>query len=434
MLHLDFLMINNGGCDPFHYIKGNGGLGYKPNAHYMHGLGYDYYNNIDGSGFPRMIGGVISNEEEVRERIKELQSEKELEGQMDKIRKGISEIENNKYYDPDEEKKDLETLRELWEQANNKLVNVVIRDEKIKELQDKKSQKIQKGFFDTTVNDMLSQGEDDGYHYFQNQKLLHPDKTKNNPNGIAWENVQNEKENKKTVSRYTNDMSDIKPVANELEHILEPNDKYVEELLKRLGDNDLLPSQTIPFDSHNDEYFIEKKNYIHTKTKKGRKLDIDNMKNIFNLHRKGLSPEEIEQKYINEGEEIPTVLISEGKLTGLDKNNNKAPMYAKFSSDHKGNKYISEIMLHKNFIADKNNQLKYIPKNKPISIWEGKRGLIYDILLDNTRIIYNPLKDSNIKLKNNGSLDTSHYEKIKDNGEIFIKVPITRVNMSKIRI
>jgi len=130
-------MINNGGCDPFHYIKGNGGLGYKPNAHYMHGLGYDYYNNIDGSGFPRMIGGVISNEEEVRERIKELQSEKELEGQMDKIRKGISEIENNKYYDPDEEKKDLETLRELWEQANNKLVNVVIRDEKIKELQDK---------------------------------------------------------------------------------------------------------------------------------------------------------------------------------------------------------------------------------------------------------------------------------------------------------
>jgi len=51
-------MINNGGCDPFHYIKGNGGLGYKPNAHYMHGLGYDYYNNIDGSGFSRMIGGM----------------------------------------------------------------------------------------------------------------------------------------------------------------------------------------------------------------------------------------------------------------------------------------------------------------------------------------------------------------------------------------
>jgi hypothetical protein len=48
--HLDYLMISNGGCDPFHYIKGNGGLGYKPSPPFMHGLGYDY-NLIDGSGF-----------------------------------------------------------------------------------------------------------------------------------------------------------------------------------------------------------------------------------------------------------------------------------------------------------------------------------------------------------------------------------------------
>lgn len=43
-------MISNGGCDPFHYLQGRGGLGYKPSPPYMHGLGYDY-NLIDGSGF-----------------------------------------------------------------------------------------------------------------------------------------------------------------------------------------------------------------------------------------------------------------------------------------------------------------------------------------------------------------------------------------------
>ena len=55
--HLDYLMISNGGCDPFHYLKGRGGLGYKPSPPYMHGLGYDY-NLIDGMG---INGGTIKD-------------------------------------------------------------------------------------------------------------------------------------------------------------------------------------------------------------------------------------------------------------------------------------------------------------------------------------------------------------------------------------
>ena len=43
--HLDDLMIINGGCDPYHYLKGHGGLGYKPSQHYPHGVG------ILGRGF-----------------------------------------------------------------------------------------------------------------------------------------------------------------------------------------------------------------------------------------------------------------------------------------------------------------------------------------------------------------------------------------------
>lgn len=50
MLSNDLIMMYNGGSDPFHWLKGNGGLGYKPSPHFMHGLGYDYHG-IDGSGF-----------------------------------------------------------------------------------------------------------------------------------------------------------------------------------------------------------------------------------------------------------------------------------------------------------------------------------------------------------------------------------------------
>ena len=45
--HLDYLMLDNGGCDPFHYMTGNGGLGYKPHEPYIHGVGsiFNSYKN-----------------------------------------------------------------------------------------------------------------------------------------------------------------------------------------------------------------------------------------------------------------------------------------------------------------------------------------------------------------------------------------------------
>jgi len=45
--HLDYLMLDNGGCNPFHYLKGNGGLGYKPHEPYIHGIGsgFNSYKN-----------------------------------------------------------------------------------------------------------------------------------------------------------------------------------------------------------------------------------------------------------------------------------------------------------------------------------------------------------------------------------------------------
>ena len=542
MLHLDYLMISNGGCDPFHYIKGNGGLGYKPSAHFMHGLGYSH-DWMDGSGFisyknkfntshdfpkdqshtldeisklsgyskkglqtiyNKGIGAYHTNPQSVRPQVKspeqwamarvyaainpksgahkvdkshlkglgfdkefpeinEIISEENPVAIKDLLLKDFNPIEDIAFDNSRDIIKETNQINDWLEFYDNltkkERFNYLTEEDKIKlkekaeaileyrkyvdylkenafegEEKAKKQfkKKFTKPFFDTTVNEMLTQDPFDGYNYFQNQKKLHPDETKNEPNGIAWEKVQNEPENKKAVSRYTGDKSNVRLFSSELQDILEPTDEYVEKLLKRLNKNDLLPSQTIPFDSYNDKYFIEKKNYIHTKNSLGENLDLKEMKNVFNLHREGYSPEEIEKKYLIEGRKLPNILITKGKLTGLDVKGNRAPMYATFDTDKNGERFVSAIKLHKNFIAE-NGEPKYIPMNKPITIWEGNRGLIYDLLLDNTRVFYDPLKDPNLKLKNDGSFDTSHYKTTTSNNEEFIEVPLTRVNMSKIR-
>ena len=83
--HLDYLMISNGGCDPFHYLKGRGGLGYKPSPPYMHGLGYDY-NLIDGGGFG-MKGGMVYKSAETGKLTHELipNEDKEFDELIDEI-------------------------------------------------------------------------------------------------------------------------------------------------------------------------------------------------------------------------------------------------------------------------------------------------------------------------------------------------------------
>lgn len=463
MLHLDYLMISNGGCDPFHYIKGTGGLGYKPSPPFMHGLGYSH-DWMDGSGFKtnRVHLKGLGFDKEFPE-INEIISEENPVAIKDLLLKDFNPIEDIEFdnsRDITRETNQINDWLEFYDNLTKKeRFNYLTEEDKIKlkekaeamleyrnyvdylkenaiegEEKGKKQfkKKITKSYFDTNVNEMLTQHPYDGYNYFQNQKKLHPEET-NKSNGIAWEKVQNEPENKKAVSRYTGDKSNVRPVSSELQDILEPTDEYIKKLLPRLNERELLPSETIPFDSYNDKYFIEKKNYIHTNDYEGRILNIAEMKNIFNLHRKGLSPHEIEQIYIDKGKEIPTVLITKGKLTGLDKNGKRAPMYATFDTDKNGERFVSSIKLHKNFIAE-NGEPKWIPMNKPVTIWKGNRGLIYDLLLDNTRVFYDPLKDTNLKLKNNGSFDTSHYKTTTSNNEEFIEVPISRVNMSKIRI
>ena len=111
--HLDYLMISNGGCDPFHYLKGRGGLGYKPSPPYMHGLGYDY-NLIDGGGFG-MKGGMVYKSAETGKLTHELIPNEDKE--FDEL---IDEIEDSNNSD---EKKFNWYIKELGD-LNDELTNV----------------------------------------------------------------------------------------------------------------------------------------------------------------------------------------------------------------------------------------------------------------------------------------------------------------------
>jgi hypothetical protein len=77
-------MISNGGCDPFHYVRGRGGLGYKPSPPFMHGLGYDYGYNLDGCG---LRGGMVYKSAESGKLTHELipNEDKEFDELIDEI-------------------------------------------------------------------------------------------------------------------------------------------------------------------------------------------------------------------------------------------------------------------------------------------------------------------------------------------------------------
>jgi len=116
--HLDYLMISNGGCDPFHYLKGRGGLGYKPSPPFMHGLGYDY-NLIDGMG---INGGTLKDEKLIFNRINETSNPKTL----NKIQSFL--IDNKETLFDDQGIEDEEILkqeRDIDEESYNQLLNYV---------------------------------------------------------------------------------------------------------------------------------------------------------------------------------------------------------------------------------------------------------------------------------------------------------------------
>jgi hypothetical protein len=108
MLHLDYLMISNGGCDPFHYIRGTGGLGYKPSPPFMHGLGYSH-DWMDGSGFH---GGMV---------FKHINTGKLTEENLQKYNEQKEETNEFGDFIPKVAKDKLSTTEEKFKYFNNQL-------------------------------------------------------------------------------------------------------------------------------------------------------------------------------------------------------------------------------------------------------------------------------------------------------------------------
>ena len=157
--HLDYLMISNGGCDPFHYLKGKGGLGYKPSPPYMHGLGYDY-NLIDGMGIKgrgnyKEVIVTDENGDETTELVWEPYDEK----QLNKILygdNGNTEFVKNYWRNEEIGEKDDPEIRDKVDEEQQRILNIIYQNDLIEKT--KKQKNLHKNFkeieeWQNTVNE-----------------------------------------------------------------------------------------------------------------------------------------------------------------------------------------------------------------------------------------------------------------------------------------
>ena len=271
--------------------------------------------------------------------------------------------------------------------------------------------------------------DDNGYSYFlDNKKKNKIDK----PNGLAFEELMTiEPQIYEPIQQYTNDFSAFNNLGDELmEKKFVPNEKIYELWKKEkmnYGNNYLYPWNTLPFDLFNNNNFIENKNYIHIGSKdtgwKGETINNDEYIKIQRMKDKGKTNEEIE----NEIKNIQTIPITKNKLTTLNKFGKKNDWFFDFERDG-NNIYATKLYYTGKYPSSDGTKLINVDKKV---LWQGKKNVLYDILTNNARVIYEPLKDKNLKL-NNGSINTSFYKNTSNNrGEQFFNVPLTQLKIKK---
>jgi len=262
-----------------------------------------------------------------------------------------------------------------------------------------------------------------GYDFYTEMKRKY---NINLPNGEGYEAIQNEPELKELIAKYTGDDSDVVDQKIYFFTKLMPT----EELEKEWERRGLEPLRFLPSDSENDKYKIEKKNYITIKGKPGESIDPKAYKEIVKLQKEGKSPNEIEQIFKKSGREVPTLPITESKLTGFNSNGKSSTNYHYFKEDPEtGERYLEKIIWG-DFIPDaKGKTLVKAPPNYPI--WKGRKGFIYDMLIDNARVIYNPLKDKNLTLSGGRFNANGKYKSELNNydNKKYYLVPITRMDI-----
>ena len=464
--HLDYLMISNGGCDPFHYLKGNGALGYKPHEPYIHGVGRSY-EMVSGRGFEKEFPEITSelqeaDEEEDPEEVyknvlvnefttlqddEDKYLDKELNDSkiwLDIYNEGIKQgFFNNDQSIHDKAKEVTEYHNHLFSMKNDLIEKEIERHEKENKIEQEKLEDLEleqeeKEMIEAEpeTNDIwkpvTSIPEDNleslmngrrGYDFYNEMKRKY---NINLANGLGYEEIQNEPELKELIAKYTGDDSDIVDQKNYFFSKLMPTEELEDEWDKRGLD----PLKYLPSDSSNDSSMIEKKNYIGVKGEPGEYIDPKVYKEIVKLQKEGKSPDEIEQIFKSSGREVPTLPITESKLSGFNSNGKPANIYHYFKKDPTTGEIYLEKIIWNDLIPDaKGKTLVQAPTNYPI--WKGRKGFIYDMLIDNARVIYNPLKDTNLTLSGGRFSDQGKYKSYLDKRDKkkYYRVPITRMDI-----
>lgn len=197
----------------------------------------------------------------------------------------------------------------------------------------------------------------------------------------------------------------------------------------------LAPWETAPVDNSSENVEYEIKNYIKTGANEGVTINNTAYNFIQRMRDKGMTTEQIEQYFKDNNMKIPTVPITVSKLTGIKKQTTSGPKFYtdvryEYGQDSEGNIY-PESLIYKGLKPNKDNKL--VQYNDYLTdLTEGgtkKKKLVYDMLTNNARVFYEPLKDTNAKYKD-GSVSLPYKTKLKGNTLDYL-VPITRVTIEK---
>lgn len=194
----------------------------------------------------------------------------------------------------------------------------------------------------------------------------------------------------------------------------------------------LYPWKTIPIDNSTDKVEYEVKNYTDTGGRyKGETIKPTILKYIMDKQKLKLTPEQIEKQAEKDGIKIPTIPVTRSKLTGYKGNTNRDRNERLI---YKRNPSTGKIQPDKLVFTDiyvpKGNELVKLENGEKIELnISGNKRLVYDILINNARIFYLPLEDTNAELTDDGRLILPYTTVKHDGAGESYSVPITRMRI-----
>lgn len=459
LLHL----ILNNGYNPY-LIRGYGGLGYIPP-----------YN---------IIGGTLT-EKEKRERLGQLLNEDEDDNEL-AVTKLLKDVSKLKFIPVLQKPPDIsELIAEVGELEPIELETIYEEEQE-----------------DEEPEDLENSGTELFNELFAENIITNPE-IKNMGNGKAWETmIITDPEANKYIREIYEDETPIRSMDDEVKNILDSDKEFshgyanvygellldyytktrnenkineiserlellneptlsqeekteladlyfndFEETIKKLRIKDApLPVwETTPIDLASDKNLYEIKNFISTMGADSVTINNKIYKEIEQMKRRGMTPEEIEQEYKTRGIEIPTVPITKSKLSGFNKAR-RNDQYYEYDKDNDGNIYAKRLIykpntapkdIYKHNPTLQNNKFlnaiynTYKNNGIVVKTYTNKPKVNYYLLTNNAVVTYSPLDDSKAKFIPNSKSVLLNYKT--DKADKNYLVPYSRINITPIR-